>query len=129
MSRLRRARSLAPPPGADADERVVEGLRASGAVLGRPRVVQHYLVSGSSRAARTAVLQLREAGFEASLIESPTTAGWMVVAERVEELDHESVRLSRQLMELVAERAEDTRYDGWHTRLLDDERDEHDDEG
>jgi hypothetical protein len=122
VSRLRRVRSVAPPPGADADERVVDGLRASGAVLGRPRVVQHYLVSASRNAGSTATLQLREAGFDASLIESPTTAGWIVVAERTEEFDHDSVRMSRELLELIAERAEHTRYDGWHTHLLDDER-------
>lgn len=55
------------------------------------------------------------------MIENPTTAGWIVVAERVEALDLETVRLSRSLFELIASRSDATAYDGWHCDLLVDE--------
>lgn len=120
VNRLRRADTAPAPLSSEADLRVVRALSAAGAVLGRERLVQHYLVTRTRTGASTATLQLREAGFEASLFENPTAQGWIVVAERSEPLDEETVLMSRSLLELIASRC-DAEYDGWHTDLLDSE--------
>ena len=79
--------------------------------------MHHYIVSPTRRSARTVLLQLREAGFDASMFENPTAQGWIVVAERRERLDHETLQLSRSLLELIADR-NGADYDGWRTDLL-----------
>ena len=120
MSRLHRAEAATITGSDDADRRDVRALGDAGAVLGTERLVQHYLVTPTRAGASTATLQLRDAGFDAALIENPTAAGWMVVAERSEALDEESIALSRSLLELIADRCGAT-YDGWRTELLDSE--------
>lgn len=110
-----------PTESGASDAGALDELVSAGAVLGRQRNVQHFLVCDARSGARTATLQLHEAGFDASMFENPTASGWIVVAERVEALDLETVGLSRSLLELIASRATNAQYDGWRTELLDDE--------
>ena len=104
-----------------ADERALSELRAAGADLDRARPVQHFVLCAARGHADDVTTQLRSSGFEASPFENPTAAGWIVVAERVEVVDADSIALGRSLLELIADRA-GSHYDGWHTQLLDDER-------
>lgn len=83
--------------------------------------MQHYVVCPNRRSAQTVTLQLREAAFDASMFENPTAQGWIVVAERTESFDLETLQLSRSLLELIAERS-GAQYDGWRTDLLDSEQ-------
>jgi hypothetical protein len=117
VSRSRRADPVAPRLGGRADEAELRALVDSGAVLGRDRPVHHYVICPTRRGARTVILQLREAGFDASMFENPTAQGWIVVAERRELLDHETLQLSRSLLELIADH-NGADYDGWRTDLL-----------
>jgi len=119
VNRTRRAHDEPVPPADDADRRALRALEAAGVELGRVRSVRHYLVCTERGSAATATLQLREAGFDAVTTENPTAAGWMVVAERAEPLDEESIALTRSLFELIAERC-GAAYDGWRTDVHDE---------
>jgi hypothetical protein len=119
VGRSRRSDAAAAPAG-DPDARALDELIAAGADLDAERPIRHYVVCAHRAGASTAVLQLREAGFEAAMSENPTAAGWIVVAERTEVVDIDSIRLGRSLLELIAERCDAT-YDGWHTELVDGE--------
>lgn len=121
MGAFRRTSDTSPSGTGDGDSRALEQLVATGAVLGRDRMVQHFLVCETRPSAKTATMQLHDAGFDASAFENPTASGWIVVAERLEALDVESIGLTRSLLELIADRAEGARYDGWRTVLLADE--------
>lgn len=108
-------------PTDPADERALAELRAAGAQLERPRPVHHFVICASHDGACEVSQRLQDAGFEASPFENPTAAGWIVVAERTETVDADSIALGRSLLELIADRSA-AHYDGWHTQLLDDER-------
>ena len=107
------------PHASDAD--AVDDLLAGGADPARPRSIQHFVLTDTQAAARTATLQLREAGFESTVTDNPTAAGWIVVAEHRSTIDLESIALTRSLMELIAGRLPGGAYDGWHAELFDDE--------
>lgn len=121
MSRARTAAGADHDPQRSADQRTLEDLVAAGARLDRTRPVQHYLVCTERQDARTATLQLRDAGFDASLFENPTAVGWIVVAERDEVVDEMSISLGRSLVQVIAGRCDGATYDGWTTDLLPDE--------